>query len=217
MNIINIWIVCDVEFLEWNSGINKKIFIEKKKYKFNPYINIEWIEKVEINIKLNKNFKSNWIIKNNFGNDLYCIDKIYKGDLIIKINKKFNENYKIINDVHLLTNISISLIQALCGFEISFEYIDKKKIWIRNTNKIINNNKMYKIKNMGLNINNKLGNLYIKFDVIFPEYIKQDIKNKISNFFLYDNENFKNDSFLILTWENDSLNETNSNEELFIS
>lgn len=93
------------------------------------------------------------------------------GDIVVIISEKKHPIFKRIGD-DLYTTISISLIEALTGFETILIHLDHRKLLISpEKGEIIHPNSIYMINNEGIanHIDQRKGNLYIKFKVIFPE------------------------------------------------
>ncbi len=66
----------------------------------------------------------------------------------------------------------ISLIDALCGADLNFTTIDKRNFTVK-TSDIIKPDSVYKISSEGMPVNETgyRGDLFILFDVVFPNYI----------------------------------------------
>lgn len=87
------------------------------------------------------------------------------------------------NNLDLIIEKSISLKEALCGFKIEIEHINKKTYLLNNeTNKMVVFPGMQKvINNLGFQRNNQVGNMIIVFSVIFPESLSQENIEKLKN------------------------------------
>ena len=101
--------------------------------------------------------------------------------LILKENNEGNKFQR--NGNHLITTQDILLCDALCGYEFVFKHIDDSNILIKSDN-IIKNNGLYVVIDKGMPIRDNpidCGNLYIKFNIIYPVYnnITPDIRNKL--------------------------------------
>ena len=103
-------------------------------------------------------------------------DNDIQGDLILILIEKQNKYYSRHNE-DLFLRKSISLIEALCGAELEFTTIDKRRFIVK-TSDIIHPNSVYKIRNEGMPLeNDSRGDLYIEFNVIFPSYISNERKS----------------------------------------
>ena len=90
------------------------------------------------------------------------------GDIEVKIIVR-NDSEFIRQGLDLLLNKQITLKQALCGFEFDIKHLNGKiyKFCNREGN-ILHNNFEKIIENLGMKRENYVGNLIIKFNVIFP-------------------------------------------------
>lgn len=117
------------------------------------------------------------------------------GDLILKINTYPHPRFERKQD-DLFTNVTISLVDALNGFEISIEHLDGHLVKVTR-DKITWPGARIRKKGEGMpnyDNNNLFGTLYITFDVQFPKgeltkeekedikkLLKQDSVNKVYN------------------------------------
>ena len=116
-------------------------------------------------------------------------------DLIIKIKEKKNSLFKRVNKNDLIYIHEISLSQALNGEPVRLTTLDNRKIAI-SIDEIISPSTIKKVPGEGMpiykkdisvrNLEIEKGDLYIKFHIIFPEYIDPVRKMEISK--LLDNE-----------------------------
>ena len=116
-------------------------------------------------------------------------------DLIVKIKEKKNNLFKRVNKNDLIYIHEISLAQALNGDPVRLTTLDNRKIAI-SIDEIISPSTVKKVPGEGMPIYKKelsvrdleieKGDLYIKFHIIFPEYIDPARKMEISQ--LLDNE-----------------------------
>ena len=116
-------------------------------------------------------------------------------DLVIKIKEKKNKLFKRVNKNDLIYIHEISLSQALNGDPVRLTTLDNRKIAI-SIDEIISPSTIKKVPGEGMPIYKKelsvrdleieKGDLYIKFHIIFPEYIDPVRKMEISK--LLDNE-----------------------------
>ncbi|CAL4059590.1 unnamed protein product, partial [Meganyctiphanes norvegica] len=92
------------------------------------------------------------------------------GDLVIRINTEPHSRFERRND-DLYTNVTLSLQEALLGFELDIEHLDGHKVHIVREKPTWPGARIRK-KGEGMpnyNNNNLFGTLYISFDVEFPK------------------------------------------------
>lgn len=119
-------------------------------------------------------------------------------DVVIKIvieqDKRFHRNVTIngkfkIGDSNLLTQLDISLAESLCGFTKTFTHITGKQLTFK-IDHIIHKGSLHIINGEGMPHkpqkiphneidNHKCGDLYIIFNVIYPESLHSDQKHEI--------------------------------------
>ncbi|CUE68025.1 DNA-J chaperone, putative [Bodo saltans] len=95
------------------------------------------------------------------------------GDVLIFIQQKPHDLFRRIG-THLLVNHKITLQEALCGFELPIEHLDKRMIVIKvPAGQVIDPNFAWTVYREGMPLPNtgggERGNLVIHFDVAFPE------------------------------------------------
>lgn len=91
------------------------------------------------------------------------------GDVKIIINIANDTIYKR-DGLNLFYNHSITLKDALCGFNFGLVTLNNEKLNFENSStNIITPNKTIKIKNKGMTRDNHSGDLIIQFNIIFPE------------------------------------------------
>ena len=91
-------------------------------------------------------------------------------DLVLILKQKKHNRLKR-KDNDLIIEHIISLSEALCGFSFAYVHLDSKTYVISNTSRVIKPNEVYMVEKMGMpksNKRNQYGNLYIKFDIHFP-------------------------------------------------
>ncbi|RZC48638.1 hypothetical protein C5167_017067 [Papaver somniferum] len=101
------------------------------------------------------------------------------GDLKFKIRTAPHDIFKREgNDLH--TTVSITLVQALVGFEKNIKHLDEHLVEI-GSKKITKPKEVRKFKGEGmpLHISSKKGDLYVTFEVVFPSSLTEDQKTKI--------------------------------------
>lgn len=119
------------------------------------------------------------------------IDAEKPGDLIFVININPHSIFKIENNYDLIIEKSISLVEALCGFNMSIKHLDNREIEIKHQEIVIPDSRKI-LRNEGLN---KSYNLIIKFNVIFPDSLSPERKiylGKILNYKIPPFSNNKN-------------------------
>jgi DnaJ-class molecular chaperone len=105
------------------------------------------------------------------------------GDLIIEI---FIEKHKdfIRKGADLIYKTEITLLQALTGFSFIINHLNGKKILIKSKeDEIIKPGVLKTVHELGMPFNNapyKFGNLYLEFDLIFPDKLESDQTTQIS-------------------------------------
>lgn len=88
---------------------------------------------------------------------------------------------------NLICKKSLSFIEAMCGFSLELEHPSGKKLFFE-YNDIIKQELQYKINNKGLPIldrKNSYGDLIFKFEIVYPDVINQEQKDKIAKIFNY--------------------------------
>ena len=127
-------------------------------------------ESQKLVVNLNKSIKNGDKIvfpqKSNYSDG---IDEV--GDLIIVIEIAPNNKFKRVGD-NLYIEKSISLVDAICGTNFYIEHMDKRKFAIKIT-EIIQPNTIQRIYKEGMNSS---GDLFIKFNVIFPSRLSDERK-----------------------------------------
>ncbi|XP_043722183.1 dnaJ protein ERDJ3B-like [Telopea speciosissima] len=101
------------------------------------------------------------------------------GDLKVRIRTAPHENFRREgNDLH--TTVTITLVQALVGFDKSIKHLDEHLVDI--SSKGITKPKevrKFKGEGMPLHFSSKKGDLYVTFEVLFPTSLNEDQKTKI--------------------------------------
>ena len=155
-----------------------------------------------VNITINKNIKYNEIIK-----------LIHKGhqklnhsysDVIIKITEIEHKLYKRINNSNnLYMELSILLSESLTGFKKIITNLNNQNVLLQSPkNFIIKPNMILISDNLGING----GNLYIKFNIIFPNSIN-DIQIKyLSKLLPKNNHNYDNYNITSNLYHNKNIN-----------
>ncbi|KAG1365284.1 DnaJ protein ERDJ3B [Cocos nucifera] len=101
------------------------------------------------------------------------------GDLKFRIRTAPHERFRREgNDLH--TTVTISLVQALVGFERTIEHLDEHLVEI-GTKGITKPKEVRKFKGEGmpLHLSSKKGDFYVTYEVLFPKSLTEDQKTKI--------------------------------------
>jgi DnaJ-class molecular chaperone len=176
-----------------------------------------------ININIPKGIRHNeYVIVENEGNE----DLNIKGrsKVVVFINELNHEKFKRgislnknADPSNLLYELNISLVESLCGFSKSIEHIDGSTINIKSDN-IIKNDTLKIVINKGMPKYNSFGNgdLYIKFNVVFPEedFLTDNVKSKLKEIFNYKYyENDTDDNYSLLIDPEEYITENESYDE----
>lgn len=150
------------------------IFIEGKnkckKCNGNRIMNIN----EKISMVINKGAKNGTKICLNGKGDVNP-DSKYPGDLIIVLEQQKHEIFTRIND-DLMMEKQISLCDALCGVKFIINHLDNRNLLIKTKpGTLINNGDTYVVYNEGMIKNNITGNLLIKFKIILPEKLNDNV------------------------------------------
>ena len=98
-----------------------------------------------------------------------------KGDVKITIELQNNSQFKR-SGLNLLLRKTISLKEALCGFEFDIHHINGKILHLNNkvNSNIIKPNFKKTVQGLGMKRDNSIGSLVIEFDVEFPEFLSPE-------------------------------------------
>jgi DnaJ-class molecular chaperone len=116
-------------------------------------------------------------------------DTDQKGNLEIILSELDSSSYnpsnliRINNDLHI--HIELSLVEALCGFNLVICQLDERKIIINHTkkDKIIQSGEIMKIVGEGMSILNnpfEKGDMIIHFNIILPKYLDDNRKDLLT-------------------------------------
>lgn len=139
-------------------------------------------------------------------------ETLYKkpGNLILIIKEIKHPNFER-KDNHLFHKREILLCDALCGCEFILTHIDGTELLVK-SNTLITNNTLHIIKNKGMPIKGNIlncGNLYIKFDIIFPDYNiinKENIKTILKSALPYNTNIINKDDKEYVELDNQTVN-----------
>lgn len=105
------------------------------------------------------------------------------GDLVIVLRCVKHEIYQRIGADLAMTK-KISLKQALCGFEIIIPHLSGYKLKLKSEpNEIIQHSSLKAVYSKGMpqkGSANTFGHLYVKFEIVFPETLDEETRNKIA-------------------------------------
>ncbi len=116
------------------------------------------------------------------------VPDVEAGDVMVEIlvdkHKKFTRK-----GADLIYLADITLIEALGGFEIVVEHLDKRQIHLKTKlGEIIKPGDLKTVKECGMPFFNspyRFGNLYLQFNIIFPAKVSEDQKNQLSKVFIF--------------------------------
>jgi DnaJ family protein B protein 13 len=186
---INIDLECTLE--ELYNGCVKNIKYTKKK--ICEDFRTTQDQEVSFEVEIQKGYDKNTVLPfKEMGND-FPGEK--SSDLVIHIKEKKHPYFKRVNKDDLIYMHEISLAQALKGDPVKLTTLDNRKIAV-SIDEIISPSTVKKVPGEGMPIYQKeisvrdltisKGDLYIKFHIIFPEYIDPVKKQEITK--LLDNE-----------------------------
>ena len=98
-----------------------------------------------------------------------------QGDIIIILKVINSNNFITRIDNDLIYFKTISLLDALCGMDLTIQSLDNRNLFIK-TSEVIQPNTILKIQGEGMTSRN---NLYIKFNIVFPSKLSDDRKKYI--------------------------------------
>ena len=138
---------------------------------------IKVFEKETLYITIPKGIDDNELILiENKGNS---VNEQCKGDVKVFIKIINNTEFER-SGVDLLIKRTISLKEALCGFQFELKYINGKSYTLNNNSgNIITPDYRKVIPNMGLTRDTHVGNLIIHFQVDFPKSLTEETMNKL--------------------------------------
>ena len=183
LNPININLECTLE--ELYTGCVKTI--KYKKQKLNYDLRTTNIEEVTQDVEIFKGYDNSTVITfKEKGNDS---PGVTSSDLNVYIKELPNDKFRRINKNDLLYIHDISLVKALNSEPVCLYTLDGRRLAI-SIDEIIAPNTVKIVKGEGMPIYDKdlsksrgdkikRGNLYIKFNIIFPEFIEEKKKRRI--------------------------------------
>ena len=140
---------------------------------------VKKLEKEKIYVNIPKGIDDGeMIILRDKGN---IIDTERKGDIKVFIKITNNSEYKR-NGLDLLFTKNLSLKESLTGFNFNIKYLNGQELGINNNGGTIINPGFEKvIPGLGFERGDQKGNLIIKFNVIFPDTLTTEQKNKLKD------------------------------------
>ncbi len=180
---INLTLECTLE--ELYSGCVKTV--KYKKHKLNHNLRTTSIEEVSQDVEIFRGYDNETVITfKEKGNDS---PGVTSSDLNIHIKELPHEVFRRINKNDLLYVHEISLVKALNSEPVCLMTLDGRKLAI-SIDEIISPNTVKIVKGEGMPIYDKdlsksrgegikRGDLYIKFNIIFPEFIEEKKKKRI--------------------------------------
>ena len=148
--------------------------------KWNITNNTKQMESQTLNISIPAGIDENEvIILRDMGNS---IENRIKGDIKICIQITNNTEY-IRNGMDLIFKKNISLKESLCGFKFEIKHLNNKTLAFNNHTNVTVIKPGYKkiLPNLGINKDNRTGNLIIEFDIIFPDVLGDDQIEKLND------------------------------------
>ncbi|KAL7670704.1 hypothetical protein ACOME3_005632 [Neoechinorhynchus agilis] len=104
------------------------------------------------------------------------------GDLKLKVNVVRHKTFERKGD-DLYTNMTITLLDALLGFETEIAHLDKQKVRVVKTGKTTSPGEIMKIPNKGMprfrSSGSYYGDLYITFSINMPRFIDQSVGEEL--------------------------------------
>ena len=166
------------------NGINQNLFLERQILNGNNVTK----KSFNHNLILSPGFDPRKPhIEKNIGNIMNQNKKEDKGNLVIQFKIEKINNFDIDgNTLNLYTKQKITLQQSLCGLNMTIKLPNDVVIKYNYSN-IINPNKYYQIKNIGIPFMNKgkldKHDLYIQFEIMYPDNYDTDTLNKLRGVF----------------------------------
>jgi len=168
------------------TGVTQTINYQKVKVVNNNQMQVN--DTVEITIPAGTKADTKIEIKNK-GHELIMENgKQLRGSIFISISDKNDRVYErdIKKPENLICKQDLTFIQALCGFELILNHPSGKKLIIQ-YDKAIVNDKIYSVPDKGLPIvgSSMLGDLLLKFNIVYPKDISEEQKEKLAKLFNY--------------------------------
>lgn len=163
-----------ITYMQSYNGVSIPINIERKIC----YNNREKYESETLYVEIPQGIDNNeTIILKNKGNIYNNIST----DLKININLEKNNIFSR-NGLDLIKIFNITFKESLIGFEKDFQHLNKKKYKIKiNPGEIITPFTEKKISSLGIKRNNYIGDLIIKFNIIYPKQLNTETIKILNN------------------------------------
>lgn len=189
----------DLEGIDIDLDIHHEIILELEDIFNNEYIStslmvLRYCENLELECKTCSG-KGFFLVKKNFRipttyRHIQLLNEGHhnstkKGNLFIKINLNSHKYYKVLNNYDLIRIIDVSVYDLYFGNTIYISHFNKN-IGLRIKGDLKKKPMNTCIKELGLPGNNKIGNLYIEMNLVFPDNIADEI---IENYFAHISEN----------------------------
>ena len=186
---IDVDLECTLE--ELYNGCIKTIKYKKKIIGYDLRAREE--KEITIDVEVFKGYDKTSVIKfKEMGNEA---PGVKNSDLIVHIKEKKHKNFQRVNKDDLIYTHKIDLAQALNCEPVKLTTLDNRIVTV-SIDEIISPSTLKIIKGEGMpifqseinvrDLNIKKGDLYIKFDIKFPEYIEPEVKKEINS--LLENE-----------------------------
>ena len=133
-------------------------------------------KKEQITINIPKGFDENYIVLESYSDEYPNCET---GDLIVYFKLKSHKTF-LLDGRNLHMKKEISLKDALCGFSFDFKHLDDTTHHVE-INELITPEYKKTIKNLGMcKTDGSFGDLFIKFNIIFPTSLDQKTKDTLS-------------------------------------
>lgn len=106
------------------------------------------------------------------------------GDVIVKLRQQQHPYYIRVNN-HIETSVELTLTQALLGFDLNIEHLDKHYVNLKHFD-ITSHGQKREYKEEGMPLHNtpsEFGNLYITYTIKFPDSINQNQRKALLELF----------------------------------
>lgn len=112
------------------------------------------------------------------------------GDVLLIINQKPHDLFRRVGN-HLLMNHKISLSEALCGFELPVQHLDKRMLLVKvQQGQVTDPNFAWTVHREGMPVpgtgGGERGNLVIHFEVELPTSLPQSVRDVVADALAYD-------------------------------
>jgi DnaJ family protein A protein 2 len=112
------------------------------------------------------------------------VPDVEAGDVIVELQVEKSKKF-IRKGADLVYQADINLLEALTGFELVVEHLDKRKILVKSRpGEIVKPGELKTVKELGMPFFEqpfRYGNLYISFNIIFPEKVDENQTKTLCN------------------------------------